>query len=656
MKDRKTAPEFALTPDFMNTPLPRQPEDQNLQDVTKPVPERDPTPRARIRILATSDLHMHLTGHDYYADRADMRVGFTRTATLIRQARQQARQDDALVLLFDNGDAFQGTPFGQWAAEAEQIPHPLPQAFAALGYDAVGLGNHDCGFGFAFLGRIAAQSRIPVLCSNMRCTANQNPWQPYAILSRQLRLNGADVPIRIGVLSVLPPQTAQWEAHKMDGKAEVADILETARDVARDLRQQGCDLVVALAHTGLGPPAAAPGLENAVIPLAELPDIDAIIAGHTHLTLPGPAHEGLKHVDSTLGRVHGKPVVMPGWAGSHLGVIDLDLVRDGIGAWRVTDSRSELRAICPDDREITAEDPETLQLFQTGHAATRAQVAQPVGHVSQPLHSYFTYCAPDRGLALLAAAQIAALRPFLRDTPFADLPVLSAAAPAKFGGRAGPHYYTDVPAGDISMRHVADLHVFPNELRAVVATGAQIQDWLEMSAGVFNQLTPDTRRSLVDPHRTGHNFDVLFGLTCQIDLSQPARFDADGQVTDPTRSRIRNIRFSGQPVLPDQRFVVALNNYRISGGGNFPIAQSPDPIALPSLHIRDILRDYIAQQQGQNLPKRTPVPFSLLPLDGVDTVLKTGPKARAHLDELARFTPRDLGIDGDGFLHIGLTL
>jgi len=306
LKDRMTAPEFALIPDFMNTPLPRQPEAQNLQDNTQP------GPCARIRILATSDLHMHLTGHDYYADRTDMRVGFTRTATLIRQARQQALQQDALVLLFDNGDALQGTPFGQWAAEAEQTPHPLPQAFAALGYDAVGLGNHDCGFGFEFLGRIVAQSPYPVLCSNMRCTANQNPWQPYAILSRPIGLNGEDAPIRIGVFSVLPPQTAQWEAHKLDGKAKVADILETARDVAADLRQQGCDLVVALAHTGLGSSAAAPGLENAVIPLAELSGLDAIIAGHTHLTLPGSAHEVLDHVNRASGHAHGKPVVTPG--------------------------------------------------------------------------------------------------------------------------------------------------------------------------------------------------------------------------------------------------------------------------------------------------------------------------------------------------------
>ncbi len=657
MKGRRTAPEFALIPEFMNTQLARQPEAHKLDNVSQPHLRQSKDTRARIRILATSDLHMNLTGYDYYADRADTQVGFTRTATLIRAARHEARQDDALVMLFDNCDALQGTPFGQWAASADHIAHPLPQAFAALGYDAVGLGNHDFGFGIAFLEQIADQSPYPILCSNLRYNTPNNPWQPYAILPRTIRLDGAELPISIGVLSVLPPQTAQWEAHKLRGKAEVADILTSARETAAELRRNGCDLVVALAHTGLGSSAARAGLENAVIPLAELGDIDAIIAGHTHLTLPGPAHAGLDHVDHVNGMVHGKPVMMPGWAGSHLGIIDLHLARDDAQKWRVADKQTELRAIRPEpDGPAVAEDAEVSGLFAAGHAATKAQAAQPVGRVSQPMHSYFTYCAPDRGLTLLAMAQAAALRPLLGDTQYADLPVLSAAAPAKFGGRAGPRYYTDVPAGDITMRHVADLHIFPNELRAVVANGADVLDWLEMSAGLFNQLAPGGAQYLTDPHRTGHNFDVLYGVSCQIDLSGPALFDADGRVVDPVNSRIRNATFDGRPITPDQTFVVALNNYRANGGGNFPIAREAHLIPLPSLHVQDILRDYLMGHLAPDPLEQADRPFSFASSDSTTAVLKTGPIARYYMGELANYQPRDLGLDDDGFLQIQLTL
>jgi 2',3'-cyclic-nucleotide 2'-phosphodiesterase/3'-nucleotidase len=47
------------------------------------------------------------------------------------------------------------------------------------------------------------------------------------------------------------------------------------------------------------------------------------------------------------------------------------------------------------------------------------------------------------------------------------LPILSAAAPFKAGGRGGPEYFTDVPAGDVAIKNVSDLYIYPNTARAV---------------------------------------------------------------------------------------------------------------------------------------------------------------------------------------------
>ncbi|MCX8955691.1 bifunctional metallophosphatase/5'-nucleotidase, partial [Ruegeria sp. NA] len=69
-------------------------------------------------------------------------------------------------------------------------------------------------------------------------------------------------------------------------------------------------------------------------------------------------------------------------------------------------------------------------------------------------------------------------------------------SPAKCGGRSGPRHYTEVPAGELCLRHVADLHVFPNELRAIRISGAHLLDWLEMTASVFNQLKPGSEPEL----------------------------------------------------------------------------------------------------------------------------------------------------------------
>ena len=93
-------------------------------------------------------------------------------------------------------------------------------------------------------------------------------------------------PIRVGVFSVLPPQTTRWEEHNLNETVVADDIVVAARSLTNFLREKGCDLIVALAHSGLGNPDTATDTENAVIPLAAIEGIDAVVAGHTHLTLP----------------------------------------------------------------------------------------------------------------------------------------------------------------------------------------------------------------------------------------------------------------------------------------------------------------------------------------------------------------------------------
>ncbi|WP_254439299.1 bifunctional 2',3'-cyclic-nucleotide 2'-phosphodiesterase/3'-nucleotidase [Ruegeria arenilitoris] len=610
-----------------------------------------PSQSVRLRILATTDLHMNLRSFDYYSDRPEPTIGLTRTASLIRDAREQAEAEGAVVLLFDNGDSLQGTPVGDLAAEQVDRPHPLMQAFKALGYDAVGLGNHDFGFGQRVLDRILLQAPCPVICSNVHQPGATTSWTDHLVLTREVTIDGRKHDLKIGVFSVLPPQTRNWESHRLDEDVRIEDILTCARQSVSTLQSEGCDVIVALAHSGLGPSTPAPDLENAVIPLCAIGGIDAIIAGHTHQTLPGTAHSGQRYVDAERGLVHGIPVVMPGSAGSHLGVIDLELTATAGQVWSVSAHTAELRPVTN-----APEDPELTSLFSALHSATRGRAEQPIGQTDVHLHSFFSFCAKDRALAVLADAQASALRRNLVGTDHEGLPVLSAAAPSKFGGRAGPRFYTDIPPGVLRMRHVADLNIFPNELRAVEMSGAQVLDWLEMSAGVFNQINQDAPIELVNADRVGHNFDVLFGLSYAIDLSMPPRFDATGQLVNSDHRRVRDVRFENRPVTENQRFVVALNNYRASGGGHFPFVADAKPLTLPALSIQQVLKDYLTGELPPESLSNGPSPFRFAPVSGTSALLKTSPKAQDHLAEIARFDPKLIGTDADGFLHIQLLL
>ncbi|MDK3073954.1 bifunctional 2',3'-cyclic-nucleotide 2'-phosphodiesterase/3'-nucleotidase [Sedimentitalea sp. JM2-8] len=620
--------------------------------------------RARLRLLATTDLHMNLTSYDYYADRADPTVGLTRTATLIHQARTEAERDGRLVLLFDNGDGLQGSPLAEAAAADPGKPHPLMRAFDQLHYDAIGLGNHDFNFGLKPLTQALEQAPCPVLNSNLSPVSPESPpgFSPFALLDRTLRSGDRDWPIRIGVLSFVPPQTVKWDAHVLQGRIRADDIVESARRWVPELRSAGCDLILALAHTGFSSATDHPDLENAALPLAAVDGIDAVIAGHTHLRLPGPDHGGLPHVDPDRGAVHGKPAVMAGTFGSHLGIIDLELIASEDRKWRPAGFECTLRPIvrrAPSGRAgaTVREDPALVRLMADSHARTRALMDEPVGRVAQDLHSYFTFFAPDRALALVAAAQAAALRPLLAGSPAEDLPLLSAASPGKFGARSGPGFYTDVPAGEISLRNVADLHVFPNELAAVLVSGAQLLDWIEMSASLFRQVGPGkTGQDLVDTAMPGHDFDVMHGLCYQIDLSAPARFFPDGTLRGPGGRRLRNVTCNGTPVQPDDRFAVALNSFRANGGGPFAALAGAERIKLPSLSVRDAIRQFVAGPSGDEPLHRAPPPWGFCPMAGASVAALTGPGAEAHLAELK---PRGISVRGltrDGFLELDIPL
>ena len=88
-------------------------------------------------------------------------------------------------------------------------------------------------------------------------------------------------------------------------------------------------------------------------------------------------------------------------------------------------------------------------------------------------------------MQIVSQAQTWYVTELLKGTEWEGLPVLSAAAPFKSGGRGGPDYYTDVPAGPIAIKNVADVYLYPNTLQAVAITGAEVKDWLERSAGIF---------------------------------------------------------------------------------------------------------------------------------------------------------------------------
>jgi 2',3'-cyclic-nucleotide 2'-phosphodiesterase/3'-nucleotidase len=532
----------------------------------------------KLRLIGTSDLHANVFSYDYFRDRPDDTVGLGKTATLIRQAMREAPN----ALLFDNGDIIQGTPFGDYAALAMGLKagdvHPMIAAMNALPYEACTLGNHEFNYGLDKLAIALGGAKFPTVCANIFKPDGSPYYKPWIVLEKTfLDEAGAKQALRIGVIGFTPPQIVQWDQTNLNGRATTIGIAECASVEVPKLRAEGVDMVLALCHSGISRiPPPLPGEENAALALSRIPGVDVMFLGHQHLVLPGGDFAGIGGVDVRAAALNGVPAFMPGFWGSHMGLIDLTLERRD-GAWRIVGGRSDVRPIYQRANgavvALVEADAATLAAAQSAHDGTLAFVRAPVGAIDAPVNSFFAQIADDPSVRVVNDAQLWYVKKLVETTPaLQGLPLLSAAAPFKAGGRGGPDYYTDVKTGPIAMKNIADLYLYPNTMRVVKVTGGQIREWLERSAGQFKTLDPQVQgeQALIDETFPAYNFDVIEGVTYAIDVTQPSRYDGDGKLVAPSSHRIRDLKLEGRPIDEAAKFLVVTNNYRASGGGNFP--------------------------------------------------------------------------------------
>lgn len=598
-------------------------------------------PQARLRILETTDVHVHLLPYDYYSDKPAPHAGLAKTAHLIAALRDEADNS----LLFDNGDFLQGNPLSDWVAHDIRFRagglHPAIGAMNAVGYDAATLGNHEFNYGLAFLEKVLRGAAFPIVSANITRTRplNEPLVPPHAILKRTLRtLDGQSYPIRIGVIGFAPPQIVNWERLHLKGAIATCDIVTAARHHVPRLLAAGADIVIALSHSGIGEDLHTPGMEHASVPLAAVEGIDAVLAGHTHLVFPGPDFPQSAAVDPVAGTLHGKPAVMAAFHGSHVGVIDLLLEHTAEGGWARIGHTVRVEPVVPHGARAGRRRLHrgVATAVCAAHRTVIDHIRRPIGSTAVALQSYFALVAADNTLKIVAEAQRAHAAQALAGTAWEGLPLLSAVAPFKAGGRAGCNNYVDIPAGPLALRHASELYVYPNSLCALEVTGADLCDWLERAASLFLHITPgETSQPLLSPAFPSYNFDVMDGVEYVIDPSNPARYDAEGNLRDLDAGRISALRCNGKAVAPDDIMVVVTNSYRAGGGGAFAAARRSRIIktdAMGRTGTRDAVERYLAAAGELCLAPHATWRFASLP----DTAAQfdSGPGALRHLGQV----------------------
>lgn len=538
------------------------------------------TKRYSFTVMGTTDLHGNVFNWDYFTDKefddkAHNDVGLAKISTLVDRVRAERGRGN--TLLIDAGDTIQGTQLSYYYAKVDPITarrgpvHPMAQAMNAIGYDAAALGNHEFNYGIPVLRKFEEQCDFPLLGANALDAKTLRPaFAPYS-MHRLRTPHGRDV--RVAVLGLTNPGIAIWDKQNVAGRMVFPGLEEQAAKWVPRLRSMGADVVIVSAHSGSSGTSSygdqLPYVENAAGLVAEqVPGIDAILVGHAHTEI---AEHFVTNKETGARVVLSEPLK---W-GQRLTLFDFDLVWSR-GRWTVERAGAQVL-----NSNAVDEDPRITRLLGDEHRKVVAYVNQVIGTSAAAMTTAEAAWKDEPIIDLINHVQAETVRAALAGGEFGALPVLSQAS--CFSRTAA------IPAGEVTIRDAAGLYVFENTLEARLLTGAQLKDYLEFSARYFVRTAPgapvDTAQLTNAEGTPDYNYDAVSGLVYDIDISRPAG------------SRIVGLAFEGAPVDPAARFVLAVNNYRASGGGNFPHVAGARQVWANSEEIRNTIIGWV-QAEG----------------------------------------------------------
>jgi len=274
-----------------------------------------------LSVVGTSDLHGVLWS-------VDGRGGLDVFGGYLRNLRAARARDGGAVVLLDAGDTFQGGVESGLSEGALVV-----DAYHALGYTALAVGNHDFDFGPAdrpgarhdprddprgALKARAAQARFPFLAANLidEATGRAVDWpnvQPSVLIDT--------AGVQVGIVGMMTAGALRATLPLNVRGLQVAPLGETVLREARALRARGATVVLLATHAGgwceqfANPDdlSSCDATSEIFELVAGLPPgtLDAVVAGHTHA--------GLAHI------VAGVPIIQSYSGGRAFGRVDLQV-------------------------------------------------------------------------------------------------------------------------------------------------------------------------------------------------------------------------------------------------------------------------------------------------------------------------------------------
>jgi 2',3'-cyclic-nucleotide 2'-phosphodiesterase/3'-nucleotidase len=575
-----------------------------------------------ITILETADLHGHIYNWDFFGN-SEYAQGLAIVSTLVKQERAA----DPDLLLLDGGDTIQGTPLVYYYnTQMPSEANPMAVVMNDLQFDAMTIGNHEYNYGQGVLDKFISDAEFPVLSANVRTSDGGEKYTPYVIQD----VNG----VKVGVLGLTTVGVTVWEKPENIEGLRFDDAVEVAKTYIPQMMEEGATVIVALAHSGTHVEPADTREEGAwetdhttwvdkgyadvpdqnfVIKLAEaVPEIDVILAGHAHATIP-------------QAMINGVLIVEPYRWGRGVSKVTLTVGEDG----KVIEKAGEFLS----GAEV-APDPEVLALAQPYQETALTYVNSEIGAATGDFPGAYEARWKDGPLAdFINAVQIQMAE--------------EAGYPADLSLAAIFNNTGQFKQGPVTMADVYGIYQYDNTLYVIEVTGDILKRALEHDAEYWAQYDPNNPPADIEGMLAGdmrdYNWDLYSGVEYKLDISKPVG------------ERVVELRYNGVDVTPDQTFVLAINNYRGGGGGGYSMFTEGKVLWKSMSEIRDYMAEYIAAKEVLDPAEYYVANWSLEPaslyeqIGGPEALPATGSSGKADMATVLMLT-------GGGLLVLGVYL
>jgi 2',3'-cyclic-nucleotide 2'-phosphodiesterase/3'-nucleotidase len=368
--------------------------------------------------------------------------------------------------------------------------------------------------------------------------------------------------VKVAIIGITTPHIPTWDPPEHYKGYRFEDGVQAAAEaVAEVKRTEHPDLILVAAHAGLGRgsdvehrSSSAMPPENMIDSVAEqVSGLDGIIFGHTHQSLPGRL-------------INGVLLMQPKNWGMSLGRMDFVLTRESGGPWKVVSKESALIPVTAD----TAPDPGILRIGRPYHELAERYLNTRITGAPAALDARYSRVEDTALVDAIQEVQLAATQ-----------------ADVSFASAFNPN--VEVPAGPVTVREIAALYPYENELYVLSGNGRMVREALENAAHYFLTCQAGCAgEHLINPRVIGYNFDMAEGISYEIDLTQP-----EGH-------RIVNLRRHGKLLADDQPVRIAVNNFRAGGSGGYAMFPGAPVVWRSHEEIRDMMVRYYSA--GHTLP------------------------------------------------------